>query len=119
MMSIYRMNSVMKRLKQLEQQYGSNIPEVIAEFADGTKNTYKGIPPAELLFDTENPTIKTSGSKFADLVNVIINPEYYFKAERLVFNFQFNYIVILYIIVIAILILLTFSIPSVTLPKAA
>lgn len=40
-------------------------------------------------------------------INVIINPEYYFKAESLVFNFQFNYIVILYIIVIAILILLS------------
>ena len=74
MMSIYRMNNVIKRIKQLELLYGSNIPEVIAEFADGTKTTCKGVPPAEMLFNTENPIIKTSGNKFADLVNVIINP---------------------------------------------
>lgn len=74
MMSIYRMNSVMKRLKQLEQKYGINLPEVVAELADGTKVTCKGTPSADLLFDKENPIIKTSGSQFAELINAIINP---------------------------------------------
>lgn len=65
---------IVRRLKELEQRAGSNLPDVIAEYQDGSRVLYKGLPPIEDIFSENNPIIRTAGSEFADLVNSILHP---------------------------------------------
>ncbi len=62
------------RLQQLEKRSGSMLPEVVAEYQNGDKIKYRGLPPMEHLFCEDNPIINTSGSDFAELVNALIHP---------------------------------------------
>ena len=64
----------MTRLQQLEKKSGSMLPEVIAEYQNGDKVKYRGLPPMDHLFREDNPVIKTSGSDFAGLVDTLIHP---------------------------------------------
>lgn len=63
---------VIKRIMQLEKQYQSNLPLVIAEYKNGEKVTYEGAPPIEEL--TSGNIVDLSGSEFAELLNAIIHP---------------------------------------------
>lgn len=66
--------SIIARLEELEKKCGSTLPVVNAEYQNGEKATYYGLPPIEHLFRDDNPIIKTHGSEFAELVNVVLHP---------------------------------------------
>lgn len=69
-----RKQSIISRLEELERNHLMVLPVVNAEYQNGHKVKYNGLPPMEHLFGEENPIIKTSGSEFADLVNAMIHP---------------------------------------------
>lgn len=68
------MKSIISRLEELEKRSGGVLPLVIAEYQNGERMEYKGLPPIEDFQRVDNPIVQTSGSEFADLVNVIIHP---------------------------------------------
>lgn len=67
-------NEILKRLMELERKIGQNLPEVYAEYNNGDKVKYYGLPPIDHLFREDNPINRTYGSSFADLINVLIHP---------------------------------------------
>ncbi len=69
------MRNILARLEELERKSGADIPTVNAEYQNGERIKYHGLPPVDHLFREDNPIIKTSGSDFAELVNAMIHPK--------------------------------------------
>ena len=70
---MYIKENIMRRIRVLEHKYIMNLPIIIAKYEDGKVECFEGIPTDEL-FREENPIIKTWGSEFAEMLNIIINP---------------------------------------------
>ena len=70
---MYGQGSIIKRIRVLEQKYLVPLPVIIVEYADRTTACFEGMLPIEELFKEDNPVVKTYGSEFAELLNVIIN----------------------------------------------
>ncbi len=85
-MCILRTNrkSIISRLEKLEKEYKDCIPLVYAEYRNGDVVTYKGMPPVDDITSNTNPIIRTYGSDFAEMVNVVIHP----KPNRFIEDFE-------------------------------
>lgn len=69
-----QMSVIYRRLIELEKKSGAVLPVVFAEYQNSETVTYKGLPPINHIFRSENPIIRTWGSDFADMVNELIHP---------------------------------------------
>ena len=67
------MRTIIDRIQALEKKCTDTLPVVIAAFQNGERATYKGCPPLEH-FKGDNPIVETSGSEFADMLNVVLHP---------------------------------------------
>lgn len=69
-----QIETVKRRLEELERRSGATLPGVFAEYQNGDTVTYRGLPPMDQIFRPENPIVRTWGSDFADMVNVLLHP---------------------------------------------
>ena len=67
------MRTIIDRIQALEKKCTDPLPVVIAVYQNGERATYKGCPPLEH-FKGDNPIMETSGSEFADMINVVLHP---------------------------------------------
>lgn len=77
------MRTIIDRIQALEKKCTNPLPVVIAVYHNGERVTYKGCPPLEH-FEGNNRIVETSGSEFADMLNVVLHP----MADRDISDFE-------------------------------
>lgn len=68
------MDSIMRRLKELERKSEAALPIVFAEYQNRDTAIYRGLPPMDHIFREVNPIVRTWGSDFANMVNELLHP---------------------------------------------